>query len=135
MEILSIFIGGALGALLRCCVYNLFESTNFFYVATFLVNMLGCFVIGFATYIFGRKSNKLSTCMKNFLTVGLAGGLTTFSTFALDLYKLIYLGKISTLLIYILVSVLLGVCIVSLGINLAYSFMVSLIKSKKGKRT
>lgn len=134
MEILSIFIGGAIGALLRYCVYNLFESTSFFYIATFLVNMIGCFVIGFATYIFGRKANKLSVCMKNFLTIGLAGGLTTFSTFALDLYKFVSLGNISGLFIYMLVSVLLGVCIVSLGINLAYSFMVCKIRYARSKR-
>lgn len=134
MEILSIFIGGALGALLRYSIYNLFDTTNCFYIATFIVNMLGCFIIGFATYMFGRKSNKLSICAKNFLTMGLAGGLTTFSTFALDFYKFVSLGNITGLLTYMLLSVLLGVCIVSLGINLAYSFMVYRIKSKKGKR-
>lgn len=135
MEILSIFIGGALGALLRYCVYNLFDSANYFYVATFIVNMLGCFVIGFASYLFGRRANQLSVCVKSLLTIGLAGGLTTFSTFALDLYKFLLLDNILGFVVYLLTSVLLGVCLVSLGINLAYSFMVSLIKSRKGMRS
>ena len=129
MEILSIFIGGAIGALLRYLIYSQFEP---FYIPTFLVNLLGCFIIGFGTYIYGRKHNRLSVCMKNLLTFGLAGGLTTFSTFALDLYKFIVLGNFVGMLVYMLLSVLLGVCCVSLGINLAYSLLVRLIKSRKG---
>lgn len=135
MEFLSVFIGGALGALLRYFVYNLFDAATYFYVATFIVNMVGCFVIGFATYLYGRKKNNLSVCFKNFYTVGIAGGLTTFSTFSLDLYKFVIAGNISGFFVYMLLSVLLGVCIVSLGINLAYSFMVSRIKSEKAKRS
>lgn len=133
MEILSIFIGGALGALLRYFVYNLFDLTNYAYVATFIVNMLGCFIIGFAAYLFGRGANNFTKYMKSLLTIGFAGGLTTFSTFALDLYHFISVGNLLGLFLYLLASVLLGVCLVSAGINLAYSFMVSIIKSRRGR--
>lgn len=131
MEILCIFIGGAIGALLRYCVYCRFET---FYIPTFIVNMLGCFIIGFAAYLFGRGINNFSKCMKSLLTIGLAGGLTTFSTFALDLYRFISIGNMFELFVYLLASVICGVCLVSLGINLAYSFMVSIIKSRRGRK-
>ena len=131
MELLCIFIGGAIGALLRYCMYSQFET---FYIPTFVVNMLGCFIIGFAAYLFGRGINNFSKCMKSLLTIGLAGGLTTFSTFTLDLYHFISIGNFWGLFIYLFLSVLLGLCLVSVGINCAYNLMVSLIKSRKGRK-
>lgn len=131
MELLCIFIGGAIGALLRYCMYSQFET---FYIPTFVVNMLGCFIIGFAAYLFGRGINNFSKCMKSLLTIGFAGGLTTFSTFTLDLYHFISIGNFWELFIYLFLSVLLGLCLVSVGINCAYNLMVSLIKSRKGRK-
>lgn len=128
MEILSVFIGGALGALLRYFIYTQFKS---FYLPTFLVNMLGCFIIGFCAYMFGRKPD--NKYIKSLLTVGFAGGLTTFSTFALDLYRFITLGNFYGLLVYMLGSVLLGICLVSIGINFAYNVMVRIIRLKKNR--
>ena len=130
MEILCIFIGGALGALLRYLTYTQIDHS---FVATFLANMLGCFIIGFSAYLFGRNPSHLNKCIKGLLTVGLAGGLTTFSTFVFDLYQFLLSSNLVGLLVYLLLSVLLGVCLVSLGINLAYSFMVKIIKSRKGR--
>lgn len=130
MEILCIFIGGAIGALLRYLTYTQIGHS---FVATFLVNMLGCFIIGFSAYLFGRNPSHLNKCIKSLLTVGLTGGLTTFSTFVFDLYQFVVNSNIIGLLVYFLLSVLLGICLVSSGINLAYSFMVKIIKSRKGR--
>lgn len=137
MEILCIFIGGALGALVRYLVMLVFDgSVNsvYPYLSTFLVNMLGCFVFGFAVYIFGRNKTVVGRCLKNFLTVGFAACLTTFSTFVMDLYNLIILGKCLWCAVYMISSVLLGLCFVSVGINSAYSFMVRLIRMRKSEK-
>ena len=129
MELLAVFIGGSLGALLRYFIYSQFDT---FYIPTFLVNIIGCFVIGFASYLYHRANTRLDKCVKSFITVGLTGGLTTFSTFVLDLYKFISMDNLAGMFIYLILSVFLGLCMVSFGINLAYSLMVSLIRARKG---
>lgn len=134
MEILAVFIGGALGALLRYFVYAPFNSVDFVYVPTFIVNMVGCFIIGFCAYLFGRRENIFCKNMKAFLVIGLSGGLTTFSTFVFDLYKFISVGNLLGLTLYLFVSILLGLCLVSFGINCAYKLLVCLLKSRKGRR-
>ncbi|MEZ4704735.1 MAG: CrcB family protein [Bdellovibrionota bacterium] len=85
MNWLWVGLGGALGSLIRAATKHLlpsnpvlFESAN----ATLSVNLLGCFLIGILYQ--WSLSKPLSPAMTSFLMMGLLGGLTTYSTFMLD---------------------------------------------------
>ncbi|MCL4521857.1 MAG: CrcB family protein [Firmicutes bacterium] len=80
-------LGGGIGALLRYALMNLFPEKPLPY-GIFIINILGSFfiaVIMTGTQEFGWPPERL----RIFLTVGVLGGFTTFSTFALGTYLLI----------------------------------------------
>ena len=114
-KILALMLGGAVGTLLRYWVSNyairLFEGV--FPWGTFIVNLIGSLLIGFAFGLFGKDS--LSVNARLFLFVGLFGGFTTFSSFTLESLNLIKTGNIKFALIYILASNILGLLFVYLG--------------------
>jgi fluoride exporter len=70
--------------------------------ATFVVNIVGCFILGLLTQL----SLKLSwpPYVLAALGTGFCGGLTTFSTFIIDTYKLIYSGNGSTAALYFCIT-------------------------------
>src|ERR1700759_857680 len=93
--ILAVAAGGALGSVARYLVGigsgNLF-GTNFPW-GTLIINMTGSFLIGAFVGLFATKWD-LSEASRIFLTVGICGGYTTFSTFSLDAWYLIERGQI-----------------------------------------
>ncbi len=115
MEIVAIAAGGALGALLRFSVAHLstkFLTPNYPW-ATFIVNILGAFIIGFFWGIFQRI--EVSKHLKQFTLVGLIGSFTTFSTLSLDTVKLLQNGQTKAALAYLGVTNFLGLSMVILG--------------------
>jgi CrcB protein len=81
---------GALGALCRWGVARLSNALlgDYFAWGTLIVNILGCFLLGFLMH-FGLVSDKLSATTRTALTVGFLGALTTFSTFSYETVKFI----------------------------------------------
>lgn len=118
-KILALIIGGASGTLLRFWVsgwaHRLFEGV--FPWGTLSVNLIGSFLIGFSWGIFERGS--ISTNFRLFLFMGIYGGFTTFSAFALESLNLFKAGHVKFAIIYILASNILGLLFVYLGYILA----------------
>ena len=101
MNILSVAIGGACGAMLRYAVGLLMATLGQpGWLATISVNGLGCFAMGgLAAYL--SQHTGLSEPMRLLFSVGLLGALTTFSTFTLDGYHLLQRGEWGILLAYL----------------------------------
>lgn len=113
LKLISIAFGSALGGISR---YLLSKSINipFFSVfpwGTFVVNILGCFLIGLV-YGFIDKGINLNENMRLFLTVGFCGGFTTFSTFIHENFILFESNSIITVLVYATMSFAIGLLLV-----------------------
>lgn len=93
--ILAIGSGAFLGAVLRAYMNGIinhhFAHTLPF--GTLSVNLLGSFIIG-ALFAYFSYTTLLSVQMKSFLTTGFLGGLTTYSTFAMETFLLLSGGHI-----------------------------------------
>lgn len=113
-------LAGAGGFVGTCCRFltnklylSCFKTT--LPLATFTVNILGCFILGL---ILGslNKAGIVSPRLNAFLVVGFCGGFTTFSTFSYEAFNLGTNGEIFTSLLYMGVSMLLGLLAVWLGL-------------------
>lgn len=116
VNILLVGLGGGAGSILRyLCQKWINESYQHnFPLATFLVNVSGCLLIGIL-YALGEKGNVLSPQSRLLLITGLCGGFTTFSTFAFENMNLIRVGDNFYFVLYALGSVILGIAAVYLG--------------------
>ena len=108
-EIIAVFVGGGLGSVLRFLVnkIEIISEHNFPY-STFISNFLGCFILGLVLGYFIKNENPNSILFV-FLTVGLCGGFTTFSSFSNESLQLIQNGEIFTFLAYLLSSLIVGI--------------------------
>jgi len=111
--ILAISLGAIMGALARYGLSSLVTKimgTGFhFPLGTFLVNIVGCFLMGVVIMV---MDTKFSThyVTKQFLTVGILGSFTTFSTFSLDFITLLQKGSVVSACIYFALSSILSIC-------------------------
>lgn len=116
MQYLFIFIGGAVGALLR---YQL-SFLPYWYelpIGTLCANIIGAFFMGFLTPLSLRIFNRYSY-LKKAITTGCLGTLTTFSTLQFEIFSLLQAGEWLTSFIYFFISALLGVISCGLGFKL-----------------
>ncbi len=120
-EIAIVFIGGGFGSALRFGVGKLFiSSMSKFPMATFLVNIIGCFLIGLLLAYFSKSENSF---YKLLLVTGFCGGFTTFSTFSNETILLFKNNQITLALVYIISSLLLGLIATFVGYILLNKFL------------
>ncbi|NNM98219.1 MAG: fluoride efflux transporter CrcB [Candidatus Eremiobacteraeota bacterium] len=109
--ILAVALGGGLGSALRYIV-NFLVVARFgpgFPLGTLLINMTGSLLIGVVAELAATSSLGMSPLLRLFLAVGVLGGYTTFSTFALDTVTLVGDRALGIATMYALGSVALGV--------------------------
>jgi len=123
IQLISIMIGGALGAISRYLLSNIvygWLGRDFPY-GTLTVNMIGSFLMGLLTILFLHKNN-IDPALKLGLIVGFLGALTTFSTFSLDTLQLIDEGALIKAMLNVLLSVVVCVVAVWFGMITAKQF-------------
>jgi CrcB protein len=108
--ILAVAAGGAIGSVARYLVGigsgRLF-GINFPW-GTLIINVTGSFLIGLFIGLFAIRWDASQT-VRIFLTVGICGGYTTFSTFSLDTFYLMERGQAVAAGAYMVGSVVLSV--------------------------
>jgi CrcB protein len=118
-KLLFIGLGGALGSMARYIVSGLDYkfSGGVFPVGTLAVNLTGSLVIGLLWGLF--ETTDVAPNIRMFIFIGILGGFTTFSTFALENFNLIRDGERAIALVNILLSNILGIGLVFAGYGLA----------------
>ena len=99
--------GGLARYYLSGWVYSLLGRT--FPYGTLAVNVVGAYFIGLVMEL-GLTSTAISDTLRVGLTVGFMGGLTTFSTFSYETFKLLEDGQFGVAFMNVLASV--AVCLV-----------------------
>ncbi|MGZ5932813.1 MAG: fluoride efflux transporter CrcB [Rhizomicrobium sp.] len=120
--LLAVALGGALGSLLRYFAAGVIQSAAWpgFPWGIFVVNISGGFAMGVITELAALKLS-MTPEVRAFLTVGILGGFTTFSTFSLDSVLLIQRGAYSSAALYISGSALLSIAALFAGLWLVRS--------------
>ncbi|WP_313028221.1 fluoride efflux transporter CrcB [Soonwooa sp.] len=117
-NLVLIFIGGGIGSILRYLIsfFSLkFFKTSGFPIATLIINLVGCFLIGlFSAYFIKQDSG-----LKFLFITGFCGAFTTFSTFSAENVILYQNGNYVSLISYILLSIILGFFAVLMGLSFA----------------
>ncbi len=123
MQWLAIALGGALGSVLRfAAVGYLTPLLNYrFPFGTFVVNIVGSFLIGVA-YVLLLEKTTLPVEWRLFFITGVLGGFTTFSAFSLEILQLWQEGHVFNALLYASSSVILGLLMAFVGMASTQKF-------------
>lgn len=114
--VLIVFFGGGIGSVFRylTSVFTERYVQSSFPWATFFVNIVGCLIVGILAGLVAKQQLTSPDLRLLFIT-GFCGGFTTFSAFALENVKLFQNGNSLLALLYIALSVILGVFAVWTG--------------------
>jgi CrcB protein len=120
-DFLFVGAGGAIGSVLRYCAYLLFagSAARNFPLATLAVNAAGSFLIGFLS-VFLQGSNER---WRLFLSVGILGGFTTFSSFSHETMVLFNNNQFLHAVINVALNVFLCLLCVFIGFKVGKVFI------------
>ena len=115
-SILIVGFGGFIGTVARFLVSRYFQDhvSSVFPWSTFIVNIVGCLLIG-VIYGISEKGDLMSPEVRLFLTVGICGGFTTFSTLSNDAFVLLRQQELLRFAFYTSFSFFLGLLAVYSG--------------------
>jgi CrcB protein len=113
--IVAVALGGAIGSVVRYAVSTLQSPVVAFPYAIFLVNLSGGFLMGVVTALLALRYN-VSSETQAFLTTGILGGYTTFSTFSLQSALLIERHDLVTASSYVVGSAILSIVALFCGL-------------------
>ncbi len=120
LKVLLVFAGGGIGSVVR--YGSTLLATRWFGTAfpwgTLAVNLAGCFVIG-ALFEASAREGLMSPSTRLLLTTGFLGGLTTFSTYALETANFARTGSQFAAVSNLLANNVAGLALVLIGMGLA----------------
>ena len=122
LKVIYVGFGGFIGSVLRYFLYILTSNILGYTspVATIFVNIIGCFLIGFAYQLFNTHLI-ISENLRLFIMIGLLGGFTTFSAFSIDAFLISQnSGKILAIA-YVVLSIILSLLATLTGVWLIKS--------------
>ncbi|MFB2538558.1 MULTISPECIES: fluoride efflux transporter CrcB [unclassified Acinetobacter] len=124
LSLLSIAIGATLGAWLRWGIgLKLNPILTNYPLGTLSVNLLGGFIIGFAMAYF--QQNIQQTQLKLLVMTGFCGGLTTFSTFSVEIWALIDNQQLFGAIMLVILHVVGSLLFTALGIFIYRSLFLN----------
>lgn len=116
-QYLIVGLGCFFGAILRYLFENIWNPLSNMPLGTLAANILGTIIIGLVTGIF-FKNKILKPWTKTMITTGFCGGLTTFSSFSLDVVNLIQQAHFYEAAVYASLTMFSGLFGVFLGLYL-----------------
>ena len=119
LNFLFVAIGGSIGASLRYFAYLFFKNyllSNYLFLSTLFVNIVGSFLIGYAIMLMETK-NLSEDFIKYFLIIGVLGSFTTFSTFSIESVDLLLSKKFFNAFSYMFLSLSLCLLFTFIGLN------------------
>jgi CrcB protein len=121
-SLLLVGLGGFIGSAARYLVAVVLSGyvSSSFPLATFVVNIFGCFLIG-VLFALSERGDVLTPEWRIFLTTGFCGGFTTFSTFSYESLRLMQEGELFYLGLNVVLSVVIGFAATYVGILLVKS--------------
>ncbi len=123
-EVLLVGLGGCLGAVTRYGVSEFVKERvpSHPHAGTFVVNVVGCLLIGFVLSLASNESSAISDAWKLVLVTGCLGALTTFSTFGHETVSLLQDKRMTDAIVNVAGNLAVGLPAVWLGIKIASRF-------------
>ncbi|WP_257610130.1 fluoride efflux transporter CrcB, partial [Oenococcus oeni] len=128
MNYFLMIILGVLGAESRFAIELTIDNSAYPY-GTLIINMIGCFLLGFMYYFFVEAKKTINQLVA-VVSTGFVGSFTTFSTFELEIFKMFQLDQYLKAISYFFVTMLSGLLFVFLGYCLS---KLIIIKRKENK--
>ena len=123
MKYILLIAGGAAGTLARYAVsgiaYRYFDGS--FPYGTMIINVTGSFIVGLVWAFIEQGAVSAST--RTFIVIGILGGFTTFSTYAVETVNMLRVGAIKSGVLNILLNNILSLMMVVTGFIIAKGIM------------